>query len=262
MEISGKSYHINLDLSSIIPRFIRKVAGVGTRFIDYLKWLPSRLFRLGKHIIFGFRGIYLMVIKPSHLSVFLTRSKNWLLEFFILFLECFGIGEIYESLLDFSKFNTRSLYDWEIEMAKFVFGDAINYRRVRIDEMAFLGPRQKKFCYVSFYIINSWGPMQNSLLIHELIHVWQYEQIGAVYMPRAIRAQFSPSGYNYGGVRNLRSFINSGKGILDFNLEQQGDIVSDYYRIKAGYQPRWGQGSRKDLEVYEYFISQIRSTKS
>ncbi|MEL6865625.1 MAG: hypothetical protein AAFP19_14455, partial [Bacteroidota bacterium] len=53
--------------------------------------------------------------------------------------------------------------------------------------------------------------------------------------------------------------LKRGKDFLAFNLEQQGDIVSDYYRIRDGYKPRWGNGKRQDLPVYQSFIDQLQS---
>jgi len=139
-------------------------------------------------------------------------------------------------------------------MAKEIFGNAINYDRIRIDESAYLGPKQQQICYVSFYIINSWGKMQNSILIHELVHVWQYENMGAVYIPRALWAQTTDEGYNYGGLENLVIALSENKTIYDFNLEQQGDIIADYFRVKNGYSPEWGNATVHDLSIYEEII--------
>ncbi|MEM9920317.1 MAG: hypothetical protein AAF990_19630 [Bacteroidota bacterium] len=183
---------------------------------------------------------------------------NWWLELCVYALECLGVGELYETTLDLIKFNTRSLHPWEVQLARSVFGNTINYRRVRIDERAFVGPRQKRFCYVSFYMINAWGPMDNALLIHELVHIWQYERFGAVYMPRALAAQRTVMGYDYGGVGRLKLCKDNHFGLQHFNYEQQGDIIADYYRIREGYKPVWGIGSRLDLEIYHYFVEQLK----
>jgi len=96
------------------------------------------------------------------------------------------------------------------------------------------------------------------LLIHELMHVWQYERIGAMYIPLALRAQHTTVGYNYGGVSYLKH--NGHKGLWDFNLEQQADLVADYYLIQAGYNPQWGIGQKKDVAVYEPFIRELQKS--
>ncbi len=215
--------------------------------------MPVRLTRLGRHLYLGIRWKHYFQSTPDRQvrSRSLTKVMHFWLEALIYLVECFGIGETYETLMDLVKWKTRPLTAREIQMAKTIFGDKVCYKRVRIDEYATIGPRQKRFCYVSFYIINSWGKMSDSTLIHELTHIWQYEQIGAVYMPRAIRAQYTIAGYNYGGVTSLLAYLQKDQDMLAFNLEQQADIVKDYFRIQNGWTPSWGNGKQGDLLVYE-----------
>ncbi len=78
--------------------------------------------------------------------------------------------------------------------------------------------------------------------------------MGSVYIPRALRAQFSTEGYDYGGLANLLLAVRSGKKLDDFNLEQQGDILADYYRLKSGGRPRWGSPTLDDIWVYEHLV--------
>ena len=228
---------------------MHKLIGVFHRLFDIFRLLPIRVYRIALHLTSPLR----LAGKRNQFQL-----AFWLVELAMLIGDLFGLGEIYEIVQEFGKFNCRPLHDWEIQLAKTVYGDTINYKRVRIDEYAFLGPKQMHFAYVSFYHINAWGPLQNSLLIHELIHIWQYEQFGSVYMPRALRAQNTPKAYDYGGVEQLIAFRDENKSILDFNYEQQGDLVADYFRIKNGYRPQWGYGEKKDLSIYEYFVDQIR----
>ena len=185
------------------------------------------------------------------------RLAIWWYSLFIYSVECFGIGELYETLQDIVKFNTRPLSNREIEWAKVVYGDNINYHRVRIDEWALAGPKQQRFCYVSFYLINSWGKMQDSTFIHEMMHIWQYEKMGARYMLQALRAQYSEEGYNYGGIERLRLYLAEGKNLLDFNPEQQADIVTDYFLLINGRAPQWGCATSEDIHIYEKFIENL-----
>jgi len=68
-------------------------------------------------------------------------------------------------------------------------------------------------------------------LIHELTHVWQYQNrglgyvLGTVWLHLKARADI----YGYGGAVGLREQTRHGAGIFSFNAEQQGDIVRDYY---------------------------------
>ena len=65
-----------------------------------------------------------------------------------LLLDLAGLANIYELLQEWFKPNTRGLRDWEKQLAKAIFGESIQYQRVRIDEYALVGPRQYRFCYV------------------------------------------------------------------------------------------------------------------
>lgn len=251
--MSNSSYH-----------FFPKLFAIFLRIVDYFRLFPWRIYRLFKYILRGFWSLrvfytigvgYVLRNKPVH------KFTYWSCEVMICFLELLGVPEIYETLSDFSKPKTRPLHDWEIKMAKEVFGNGINYKRVRVDEGAYIGPKQQHFCYVSFYIINSWGKMSNSTLIHEMVHIWQYENMGAVYIPRALWAQTTNEGYDYGGLKKLKLFLKHEKTLFDFNLEQQGDIVADYFKIKKGYPPQWGEATPFDLNIYEELIYGKLKTK-
>jgi hypothetical protein len=224
------------------------------RMIDIVRYFPKRLLRLTRHIWSKGHALYMT---PSHW--FDLRSHSfWFIELFFLLLDLIGSGEVYEMLAEVVKFNTRGLTQREKAIAREIFGNQINVSRVRVDEFAFGGPRTHHFAYVSFYTINSWGHLNESLFIHELVHVWQYEQLGSVYIPRALSAQFSDEGYDYGGLAKLVKAVKSGKGLKDFNLEQQGDIIADYFRIKQGDHARWSLSDQQDLWVFEQLVAELR----
>lgn len=149
---------------------------------------------------------------------------------------------------------TRRMTERKIALARTVFGAAIDYSKVRLDERAMIGCRRYRFAYVGFQVINSWGALSDPLLIHELVHVWQYQRLGSVYIPRALWAQRTPEGYNYGGVNGLRQALARGKNLLDFNYEQQGDIVADFFCLRTQRQPRWCAPDPAALPVFERII--------
>ena len=184
----------------------------------------------------------------------------WWWELACYILDTLGISEIYETGCGQYKKATRPLNVYELFMAKEIFGNSINYARVRIDETAEIACKNSQLKYVSFYTINSWGGMSDDIFIHEMVHVWQYENVGAAYIPKALRVHLTEGlGYNYGGLDALKFCREKGGKLLDFNYEQQGDIVADYFRLKSGYLPIWGDATRKDLPVYEYFIDQLNA---
>lgn len=151
----------------------------------------------------------------------------------------------------------RSLTEKELRMLKPIFGESVPYHLIRIDERAWIGPRFGNFCYVSFLTINSWGPMHPSTLVHEVVHIWQYTHRGAAYIPRALRAQWSEMGYNYGGLAPLQS----ASCLEDFNYEQQADIIEDAYRLANGFEAQWVPGRGAEvLPVYYPFLAEVRAS--
>ncbi len=237
-----------------------KLRTVLYRLVAIIWFFPTRIIRFLSHF---YHGILFFTKKAKRNTLLKTQTLpqvfgNWWILLFFYGVDCIGMSEIYEIVIDLGKPGTRALTNREIALAKPIFGDAINYERVRIDERAWLGPKQQRFCYVSFNVINSWGKMPDNILIHELVHVWQYQNLGAIYIPKAMQAQFSKVGYNYGGLEKLEKTLREGKTFLDFNFEQQGDIVSDYFLLKIGRKPQWGNADICDLPVYEYFVDQIR----
>lgn len=216
---------------------------------DIIQKLPIRSWRVLRYFLEGGKNLF-------SFSMQVKLITWWWFGGFLLLLDLIGIVELYEGLSSLSKRGIRSLRKEEIEQAQLIFGDTINYQRVRIDERAWLGPKQYQFCYVSFYTINSWGGMRNDTLIHELMHVWQYERFGALYIAKALLAQ-REEGYDYGGWTKLDKVRKQGGKLSDFNFEQQADIVMDYYRLQNGHLPRWGNASSKDISEYEYFIDQL-----
>jgi hypothetical protein len=68
-------------------------------------------------------------------------------------------------------------------------------------------------------------------LIHELTHVWQFQQIGIRYLFQAIlgHMRFGSAVYDFGGEKGLADAVREGKGFAAFNPEQQGAIIRKFY---------------------------------
>lgn len=237
-------------------QLINKYMGIEERFLWWVSELKNRIRRI--QLLFVHGRAYHTAYKDNltdeehRLSI-----RNWWGTLFIYCLELVGIAGFYQTFAEIIKFNTRPLSSREIEIARTIFGDGLNYELIRWDKKAYFGAKKMKIAYVSFHTINSWGNLRTDIFIHELVHVWQYEQMGAVYMPRAIAAQNTKEGYNYGGLEPLKYFKY--KGLSAFNLEQQADIIADYFRIKNDMKPEWGKGTKADLELYEVYVNEIRN---
>ncbi|MEM6395657.1 MAG: hypothetical protein AAF741_04865 [Bacteroidota bacterium] len=196
-----------------------------------------RVSRLSRHLV---------LLQPLRLA--------WWTDGMLLFLDLIMLFDLYEWSSNLLSPNTRRLRPAEVQILKTVYGNALPYSHIRIDERAHLGPRQKRFCYVSFHTINSWGPMHDALLIHEAMHVWQYVHYGALYIGEAVRAWSSEMGYNYGGGEYLRSHAS----ISNFNFEQQADIMADAFRVMHGGRAYWSPDS-SCLEDFEPYVTEVKN---
>ncbi len=150
--------------------------------------------------------------------------------------------------------NTRRLTPVEEQEARTVFGDSINYRRVRIDEhslIAWLGAKLNNCSgmgVTTFHTINfnekiktAAGNSNMKWLIHELAHVAQMEHVGSKYLVEALYAQ-ATEGYEYtpGAKPHL----------CDFNREQQASLAADYYIARI---------SGRTTAPYDTCIAELRA---
>ncbi|MBF2028325.1 MAG: S8 family serine peptidase [Oscillatoriales cyanobacterium C42_A2020_001] len=235
-----------------------KALGIFQRVGRWVTQLPARVKRLILSLWEGVKNF-----KPWSLSWWKSLGKadtwlgflKWIGRNILYLAEAIGVAEIYETIADFIKFNTRPLTNRELEVARSVFGNSINYNLVRVDDYAIIGPSFSGRAYTSFHTINaaklkSDGTFDDGTLVHELTHVWQYEQDGAIYIPDAIHAQ-STEGYEYGGLAGLQYRRSLGQGLTSFNREQQGAILEDYYndRLKP-------TTPCTTLELYAHFVQE------
>jgi Domain of unknown function (DUF4157) len=151
----------------------------------------------------------------------------------------------------------RSMTEWEIRQARRVFGDAIDYTKVEIRD----GSIEGKIGSVGGYArtigntihFPDGGSRDMAFMVHELTHVWQYQKKGWTYAPKCIWAQIT-EGYSYSSngkspEDSLKDARSAGTTLTDFNMEQQGDILSHYYaRLQKG----------SDVSAYQPFANDVR----
>ena len=88
-------------------------------------------------------------------------------------------------------------------------------------------------------------------LMHELTHAWQYQHDGIVYLYQAVfkspTYQYVPAGQSQDDA--LKGFSKAGKVFRDFNREQQGDIVRDYYFFLK---------QNRDVSAWDAYLTELR----
>ncbi len=146
--------------------------------------------------------------------------------------------------------NRRELKQSEKNILKLVFDDALEISKIRIhpgfsciDAIPQLSREAKRMlkrllkmsssdphkqAFVIGYVIYVRGidfDQDPHALVHEAVHVWQFERVGADYMTEAVWAQLTvPDAYNW--KRELRRGKTSW---TEFNREAQAEMIADIY---------------------------------
>ncbi|MGI8587616.1 MAG: eCIS core domain-containing protein [Chloroflexia bacterium] len=147
----------------------------------------------------------------------------------------------------------RQLTGREQTEARLVFGNSLDLSAVKICEAPLMGigaNARTPFDTIYFPPGTFSLPFEDFMpwLIHELTHAWQYQH-GISVLEKLFVALHGASAYDYGGEEGLRRAAATGKRFTDFNTEQQGDILRDYYRKrKAG----------QDTSAYDPFVNQVK----
>lgn len=143
----------------------------------------------------------------------------------------------------------RAMTAAEIQTSRLIYGNTFDYSRIFFSQESlsndvifglqdWFRSNPDSRAFVSNTLVNfdvNDGPIDNPTIIHELCHVWQFEEDGPFYMAEAIHAQAWGAGYEYGDEPGLLNAINNNPGLSmedvfdTFNPEQQAQILEDYY---------------------------------
>lgn len=211
---------------------VRPLLGRYQRFINHL---INPIFKIKSHL-------------PSN------HFLIWLGDLFFYTFDLFFIAEVFILLNIITKSGIRKMDQREMSIANEIYKDTILKDYVFIDDTASFLTKKHNFAYVSFNLINWWGNMRPEVFVHELMHVYQFQKFGFVYVFRAIIAQHSQEGYDYGGIEGLSLARKNGKSLFDFNFEQQASIIEHYYAI-CQRKERYITDEAKEL--YHSFYTQL-----
>lgn len=152
---------------------------------------------------------------------------------------------------------SRPLTSGEIAMAKSIFKDSIDYSKVKVHNEEYLPfglqpdntamtPNGEIYFNPQYYKDDfSLSATQDDLannhwFMHEMVHVWQY-QLG--YWVKLHGMLLHP-GKLWGLLGNPYEYtLEPNSKLQDFNMEQQGDIIADYYAWVTGNPIRSNSGS-------------------
>lgn len=133
----------------------------------------------------------------------------------------------------------RTLDSREQELAREVFGVCLEPQLLLMRCPSRTAGRFGASAYVSFHTIHVASGIDDPVLVHELVHCWQYRRLGSRYIPEALWAQRWGGGYDFDGDAGLTKGRLAG-GLISFNLEQQATIIETWYaqRMIDGNDPK------------------------
>ncbi|MBI4850950.1 MAG: hypothetical protein HY819_03890 [Acidobacteria bacterium] len=112
----------------------------------------------------------------------------------------------------------------EIKLLEKIFYSSIDYKKVRVkagnSHLLTISGR-------AFVMGNTiYMPRENyltSLLIHEMVHIWQYQNQGYDYISKSLKGQYLGEGYDF--VKG----IEGAKPWVKLNPEQQASLIEEAY---------------------------------
>jgi outer membrane lipoprotein SlyB len=138
---------------------------------------------------------------------------------------------------------SRSLTGDEIKYAKDVFKDSIDYSAITITRDSMLSAGAPRTIGNTIHLKSDWGhfvgdtmelsPTGLETLIHEMGHVWQYQNGGLAYIPESLWAQLKASigGKSRNAAYDWRAAHKDGLPWEQWNPEQQAEAIEDYNKL-------------------------------
>ncbi|MFD2366261.1 Rhs element Vgr protein [Pseudoduganella sp. GCM10020061] len=128
----------------------------------------------------------------------------------------------------------RPMTRGEVEMARLLFRDAVDYERVRIYGRGFLwfglqhphvaiSPNGNIYFTAARFREDFSRSTDKDMhwFIHEMVHVWQHQLGYPVLMRGALRLFLR---YDY--------VLEEGKRLCDYDMEAQGELLADYFALR------------------------------
>ena len=142
----------------------------------------------------------------------------------------------------------RPLSKEEIALGKSVYQDSLDFSRIQMAKTDVLSAPTT----LGDTIRVKTETIDNATLIHELMHVWQYQTSGIAYMSCALAGQVQ--GTIAHGDRNWTYEYKPGTAgtkLADYGPEQQASIIED----------AWKNKKLDDKEFYGRFVEEVRRAR-
>ena len=211
-------------------------------------WLkfPCRFMRLMKHF-FSY--------KKESGSHFLHTIWIWPLELVLLCFDLLGLPDLWLQIQVLLFREIRLLNQYERKIITDFYGENGFLDEVWMNPRDLFGFKRFALAFVLHNTINYDRTISDGVLIHEFMHVIQYQKVGSPYILRALLAQNSKAGYQYGGPEQLYHNMIRGQSLWSYNYEQQAQIMQDYYKLKSKAS---GSLPVMELSSYELLLRELK----
>lgn len=150
------------------------------------------------------------------------------------------------------KTEPRWLTKGEIDKLKPIFGNSLDYTKVRIHKGQFIRGQRDNVAmtpvgaayypariYRSDFSDTLLKDTDWHLFVHEMVHVWQHQRKQGYVLAAAVKIavqggyEWDPAFPNHRIAYNYRHLVEKRKYLSEFNIEQQADIIADYFIYKG-----------------------------
>ncbi|MCB0656303.1 MAG: hypothetical protein KDC57_09220 [Saprospiraceae bacterium] len=190
--------------------------------INRLRSYLLRWTRLSKFILGGYRGFFLYRQERSTLE----KMIYWCCDAGLLLGDVLGFPDLYQmievAILTVDRRAAKELPAFSIPYPAMELSHS-----VRFHASPHVRPNPSTRAYVSFWTINYWGQLDPPTFLHELMHVWQFQAVGSIYIHHALRAQRMVPAYDYGSVDEILERWDTIDIWRDLNFEQMASLGAD-----------------------------------
>ena len=163
---------------------------------------------------------------------------------------------------------SRPLTSAEIAAAKTIFDRSLDYDAIRIVKSRFPSTATTLGNVVRIY-----RPLSKATLIHELMHVWQYQHRGTAYISNSVCHQLASiveHGHRGGAYRLTGDDVEQAVCLDDLTAEQQAVLVEKWFRNESlafrRAESRSGQALQlvcnvREIERCQYLLAEIQAAR-
>ncbi|MDP2271328.1 MAG: hypothetical protein Q8K32_11390 [Archangium sp.] len=121
-----------------------------------------------------------------------------------------------------SRAPSRSLTQTERELIAPIYESSVDLSKIRIREnvRGLLNASRRAFVIEeTMFLPSGYLPLRSHILVHEVCHVWQFQNGGHAYIGDSVHAQLLGDGYE------LEKGLLQGRGWAELNAEQQATLI-------------------------------------